>query len=70
MRLPRKIPETSLILTPEFQHPTLNRKQRREHLKIRMKPYHHRAKDGKIYEKLGVHGDKVIKNPKYDGKFL
>lgn len=70
MRLPRKIPETSLILTPEYIHPALNRKARRKHLRIKVRPYIHVAKNGKIYEKLGEHGDKVIKNKNYDGKFI
>lgn len=69
LRLPRKIQETSLILTPEFNHPSKNRKQRREHLKIKMKHYNHVAKNGKIYEKA-KDGDKVIKNNAYGGKFL
>lgn len=68
MRLPRKIQEVSLILTPEIEHPTLNRKQRREHLKIKSRHNLHVAKNKKIYEKLPS-GDVVLKDNNYGGRF-
>lgn len=69
-QFPHRTVETVLILRPEYIHPALNRKARRKHLKIKVRPYIHVAKNGKIYEKLGEQGDKVIKNKNYDGKFI
>jgi len=69
-QFPRRVAETTLILRPEYIHPMFNREARRKHLRVKVRPYIHVAKNGKIYEKLGEQGDKVIKNKNYDGKFI
>jgi hypothetical protein len=73
MRLSRKIPETSLILKPEYIHPALNRKARRRRIRVAHpndSKFVHKA-GGKLYEKGVRRGeDKVIKNDAYGGKFI
>lgn len=70
-----KYPDTSLIVGPDIERVRFNRDARRRAIfkqhKIKRCDTVHKARDGKVYLKHIAEGiDKVIRNDRYDGRFV